>query len=307
MPAMESSAPAVDATARATTDWWTPLELLALGAIWGGSFLFMRIAAADFGPFALVEVRIVLGALILMPFLWRARALLTRTLWARFAIVGALNSAIPFTLFAWGAERAPAGIGAIANSLTVLFTALIALLVYRDRIGRVRALAMAVGFLGVIVLMSGKTAGDNIAAAALAGTLASLCYGFAINLTKRWFADVPPLAAVAGTLGCAALMLAPLAIANWPVTPLPHASWLSAIALGVLCTGIANAFFFRLIKRVSAARATTCTYLIPLFGVGWGWLLLGETPTATMLIAGTLILGSVIVSQRETSSGSKSA
>ena len=94
-------------------DWRTPLELLALGAIWGGSFLFMRVAASDFGPLALVEVRIVLGALFLMPFLWRIRARIDARLWLRFAIVGALNSAIPFTLFAWGAERAPAGIGAI--------------------------------------------------------------------------------------------------------------------------------------------------------------------------------------------------
>ena len=116
-------------------DWRTPLELLALGAIWGGSFLFMRVAASDFGPLALVEVRIVLGALFLMPFLWRIRARIDARLWLRFAIVGALNSAIPFTLFAWGAERAPAGIGAIANSLTVLFTALVGLLVYGDRIG----------------------------------------------------------------------------------------------------------------------------------------------------------------------------
>ena len=141
------------AAAAPRADWLTPLELLALGAIWGGSFLFMRIAAPSFGPFALVEVRIVLGALILLPFLWQVRARLDAKRVAQFAIVGALNSAIPFSLFAWGAERAPAGIGAIANSLTVLFTALVALLVYRERIGRRRALAMLVGFVGVVVLM----------------------------------------------------------------------------------------------------------------------------------------------------------
>ncbi len=298
MPEIEQAALPTLTSVPAARDAWTPFELLALGAIWGGSFLFMRVAAADFGPFALVEVRIVLGALILLPFLWRVHARLTRALWARFAIVGALNSAIPFTLFAWGAERAPAGIGAIANSLTVLFTALVALLVYRERIGRVRALAMFAGFVGVVVLMSGKTAGDNIAAAALAGTAASFCYGFAANFTKRWFVDVPPLAAVAGTLSCAALMLLPFAALSWPSTPIPQASWLSAIALGVLCTGIAYAVFFRLIQRVGAARATTCTYLVPVFGVTWGWLLLGEMPTLTMLVAGTLILGSVIISQR---------
>lgn len=298
MPAMEAAAPPIGAAAPAMGCWWTPLELLALGAIWGGSFLFMRIAAPDFGPFALVEVRLVLGTLILLPFLWRARALLTRRLWARFAIVGALNSAIPFTLFAWGAERAPAGVGAIANSLTVLFTALVALLVYRERMGRALALAMFVGFVGVVVLMSGKTVGDNISAAALAGASASLCYGFSVNFTKRWFPDVPPIAASAGTLGCSAVMIVPFAILSWPRIAIPQTSWLSAIALGVLCTGIAYAVFFRLIQRVGAARASTCTYLVPVFGVAWGWLLLGETPTLTMLVAGTLILGSVIISQR---------
>jgi drug/metabolite transporter (DMT)-like permease len=280
------------------TDWLTPLELLMLGAIWGGSFLFMRVAAPTFGPFALVEVRIVLGALILLPFLWQARALLSAKRVAQFAIVGALNSAIPFSLFAWGAERAPAGIGAIANSLTVLFTALVALLVYGERVSLRRALAMTVGFFGVVVLMSGKIAGSNVFAAALAGTAASFCYGFAANFTKRWFVDVPPLAAVAGTLGCAAILLAPFALATWPAQSPPQAAWGSAIALGVVCTGIAYAFFFRLIQRVGAARATTCTYLVPLFGVFWGWTLLVETPTATMLIAGAMILGSVIVSQR---------
>lgn len=295
------------AVPRPTTDWISLIELVALGAIWGGSFLFMRVAAPHFGPFPLVEMRIVLGAAILLPFLWQARARLTPKHWMQFAIVGTLNSAIPFSLFAWGAERAPAGIGAIANSLTVLFTALVALMIYRERIGARRASAMIVGFVGVVVLMSGKIEGSNVFAAALAGTIASLSYGFAANFTKRWFADVPPLAAVAGTLGSAAILLAPFAFATWPEQSPPTNSWWSAIALGVLCTGIAYAFFFRLIQRVGAARATTCTYLIPLFGVFWGWLLLGEVPTTTMLIAGALILGSVIVSQREAQTAAKPA
>ena len=293
---MSSALSAVDAP---RADWLTPLELLMLGAIWGGSFLFMRVAAQPFGPFALVELRVVLGALILLPFLWRARALLDAKRLLQFAIVGALNSAIPFSLFAWGAERAPAGIGAIANSLTVLFTALVALLVYGERVSLRRAIAMTVGFVGVVVLMSGKVAGSDVFSAALAGTAASACYGFAANFTRRWFVGVPPLAAVAGTLGCAAILLAPFAFASWPAQSPSAAAWGSAIALGVVCTGIAYAVFFRLIQRVGAARATTCTYLVPLFGVFWGWTLLAETPTLTMLVAGVMILGSVIVSQRE--------
>src|SRR5581483_6328384 len=103
--------------------WLTPLELLLLGAIWGGSFLFMRVAAGDFGAFAIVEVRLFLGALVLLPFLWRARAQFSAGLWARLAGIAAINSSLPFLLFAWAAERAPAGIGAIANATTVMFTA----------------------------------------------------------------------------------------------------------------------------------------------------------------------------------------
>lgn len=280
-------------------DWRTPLEILVLGAIWGGSFLFMRIAAPHFGPLPLVEVRVALGALMLAPFLWRARKVLDAAHWRRLAVVGVLNSAIPFSLFAWGAERAPAGIGAIANSMTVLFTALIAFVFYGERIGTRRAMALIAGFVGVVVLASGRTAGDNIMLAAIAGTLASLCYGIAVNLTKRKLMDLPPVVGVAGTLSCSALMLAPLAFATWPATPVPALSWLAAIALGVLCTGFAYFLFFRLIQRISATRAATCNYLIPVFGVGWAWLLLGETPTPTMLVSGVLILGSVIFSQRE--------
>ena len=280
-------------------DWRTPLELLLLGAIWGGSFLFMRIAAPHFGPLPLVEVRVALGALMLAPFLWRARRQLSAAHWRRFALIGVLNSAIPFSLFAWGAERASAGIGAIANSMTVLFTALIAFVFYRERIGLRRGMALIAGFVGVVILASGRTAGDNVALAALAGTLASLCYGVAANLVKRKLMDLPSAVGVAGTLGCSAVMLAPLAAATWPSERVPAASWMSALALGVLCTGFAYFLFFRLIQRVSAARAVTCNYLIPVFGVLWGWWLLGESPTPTMLASGMLILGSVIFSQRE--------
>ncbi len=299
IPAPSHSSAAPPANAPETRDWLSLFELLLLGAIWGGSFLFMRIAAGDFGPVALVETRLVFGVLILLPFLWRARVLVRPRHVAWFALVGALNSAIPFVLFAWGAERAPAGIGAISNSMTVLFTILVGFAAFGERIGRLRALALVGGFVGVVVLASGKTSGANVGQAAFAGTLASLCYGVAINLVKRYLADLPPGAIAAGTLGCSTLFVAPFAWWLWPATAIPVKSWACAITLGVLCTGIAYALMYRLVQRIGAARASTTTYLIPLFGVAWAWLFLGEQPTLTMLIAGALILGSVILSQRE--------
>src|SRR5689334_2678679 len=157
--------------------WRTPVELTLLGAIWGGSFLFMRVAAADFGAFPLVEVRLALGALVLLPLWWRARAQFTPGLWLRIAGIAAVNSVIPFALFAWGAERAPAGIGAITNAMTVMFTALVAFLFYGERIGPRRWIGLLAGFVGVAILASGHIAGANVGGAALAGTAAALCYG----------------------------------------------------------------------------------------------------------------------------------
>jgi drug/metabolite transporter (DMT)-like permease len=281
-----------------TARWLTPVELTLLGAIWGGSFLFMRVAASDFGPFALVEVRLALGAVVLLPFLWRARSQFTAGLWLHLTWISAINSAIPFILFAWGAERAPAGIGAITNSMAVMFAALVAFIFYGEEIGPVRAVGMLAGFVGVVVLASGKTAGASVAPAALAGTTAAFLYGIGVNVIRRHLKGIPASAIAAATLTTASVLVLPLALYNWPSHSIPTASWVSAILLGVLCTGTAFAIYYRLIHRIGAPRAATVTYLIPLFAVIWSWLALGEQPTVTMVAAATLILGGVALSQQ---------
>jgi len=256
------------------------------------------VAASDFGPVPLVEMRLGLGALVLLPFLWRARRQFPARLWPKLALIGAINSAVPFILFAWAAERAPAGIGAIANAMTVLFTALVGHLFFGERIGSRRAIALMAGFAGVVVLASGKVAGMSVGWAVMAGATASLLYGVGINLVRRHLTGLPPAAVAAATLGCGAVLLAPLAAVAWPDQPIPTMSWLSAAALGVLCTGFAFVMYYRLIARIGASRAATVTYLIPLFGVGWAWLLLDEPLTWSMAVAGVVILGSVAFSQR---------
>jgi drug/metabolite transporter (DMT)-like permease len=293
-----ASATIAPATASTQSRWLTPVELTVLGAIWGGSFLFMRIAAKDFGAFALVEVRLALGALFLMPFLWKARAQFTASQWARLAGIGAINSAIPFALFAWAAQRAPAGIGAITNSMAVMFTALVAFALYAERINTRRAVGLLSGFVGVAVLASGKAAGGSVWAAALAGTFGAFLYGIGANLIRRHLAGIPAGAVAAATLTCASVLLIPFAIATWPSHAIPVQSWVSAILLGVLCTGFAFLLYYRLIFRIGAPRAATVTYLVPLFGVLWAWIVLGEPLTTTMAIAGALILGGVALSQQ---------
>jgi len=214
-------------------------------------------------------------------------------------LISAVNTAIPFSLFAWAAQRAPAGIGAITNATAVMFTALVAFAFWGEHISKRRAVGLVAGFVGVVVLASGKTAGASVWSAALAGTFAGFLYGVGANLIRRQLAGIPPGAVAAATLVNASLLLAPFAILSWPHAPVPVHSWVSAVLLGVLCTGIAYFIYFRLIYRVGAARAVTVTYLVPLFGVVWAWIVLGEPLTVTMAIAGALILGGVALSQQK--------
>jgi drug/metabolite transporter (DMT)-like permease len=273
------------------------LLLLILGAIWGGSFLFMRIAVNDFGPVPLVEMRLALGSALLLPFLWRDREKFTLRRWPLMALIGALNSALPFLLFAWAAERAPAGVGAIANGMTALCTALMGFLFFHEKLSSRQGIALVAGFAGIIVLASGKMAGMSVGWASIAGAAASLMYGLGAHMARRLLLGLPSAALAAVTLGSGALMAAPFAIATWPRHAIPMKSWLSAGALGVLCTGIAFALFYRLIEKVGANRTAIVTYLVPPFGVAWGWLFLNEPVTVTMTIACMLILGSVALSQ----------
>jgi len=271
-------------------------ELLLLGAIWGGSFLLMRVASPEFGPFALVEIRLFFGALVLSPFVYRARKRLAGRWHILFAI-GLVNSAIPFTLFAWATKIAPAGISAIANSMTALFAVLFAGLMFGEKMGIRRGIGLVSGIIGVIVMVGMPMAGVPVGWAALAATCAAACYGLSNNLVRRHLGGLPPIALGGATLSCAAVVLFPVAVWRWPEQAISPAVWASAITLGVLCTGIAYAFLFRLIETIGPSRTATVTYLVPLFGVAWARLVLGEAITPGMIIAGALILGGVALSQ----------
>jgi drug/metabolite transporter (DMT)-like permease len=285
------------ASPRPATWWLTPVELGALAAIWGASFMFQRVSAPEFGAIPLAALRLALGAVVLLPFLWKERTHFPLRLWPTLLYIGAINSAIPFALFAWASQHAPAGIVAISNSLAVMFTALVGFAFYGERIGGRHFIALLAGFAGVVVLASAKVAGASTGLAVFAGTFAAFLYGVAVNLVKRKLAGLPPTALAAATLGCAALVLAPFAIAQWPDAPVSAASWGSALALGIVCSGIAYAIYYRLIQRIGGNRAVTVTYLVPLFAVIWAWIVLGEQPSWRMAVAGALILGSVALAQ----------
>ncbi len=296
MSQLEASLP--PAARLGSRDWRTPIELCLLGAIWGASFMLMRVAAPEFGAVPLVELRLGFGALILLPFLYSERRRFPLALWPTLALIACINSAGPFVLFAYAAKLAPAGIGAICNAMTVLFTALVAALFFGERIGWRRAIALGVGFAGVAILASARIEGATVGTAVAAGTLAAFLYGIGANLIRKHLTGMPPAAVAAATLSCATLVTLPFAAWQWPESSPSLRAWGAALLLGVVCTGLAFVVFYRLIQRVGASRAVVVTYLIPLFGVLWAWSLLGEPITLTMLIAGLLIVGSVALSQR---------
>ena len=279
--------------------WVHLLQLLILGAVGGGQFLLLRIAAPDFGPYALAEVRVLCAALVLSPALWHYRRAVPLHTWPMVALLGATMSAIPFGLMAWAALHAPAGVLAITNSTAVTFTWLVAAVFLGERIGGIRWISMFVGLAGVVVLVSAKTAGASFGLAAGAGVIAAIFLGGSVNLVKHLAAKGrPPIALAAAMMLAAAIELAPTAILNWPANDIALKSWMVAIALGTVFTGLASAFYFRLIGIIGAARAATLAYLYPAFGVAWGWMVLGEVPTLSMIVAGVLIIGSVLLAQR---------
>jgi drug/metabolite transporter (DMT)-like permease len=268
------------------------LELLLLGVIWGASFLFMRVAAPEFGALALVEIRVATAAVFLVAVLaWRRGMNDLPGAALPLTVVGVFSSALPFVLFAYSTLSVTAGTAALLNASAPLFGALVAYAWLRDKLTLPRVIGLAIGFGGIVLLAWDKVAiGGGSTLAILAGLGASFSYGLAVNYTKKKLGQVSPLATATGSQIAAALLLLPLALAYWPSEMPSLKSWLSVITLGMVGTGIANAYYFRLIARIGPARAIAVTYLVPVFGMLWGLIFLHEPVTASMLAACAVIL-----------------
>ncbi len=268
-------------------------ELMLLAALWGASFLFMRMGAGEFGPVALSTVRVGGAALFLLPMLlWRGQGGAIRTHWKPIFIVGVTNSALPFLCFSYAALSISAGLSSIFNSASPLWGALIAWVWLKDKLTPARMVGLATGFAGVLWLVWDKASlhSDGSGLGVLACVAATICYGFSANFAKRHLGGVPPLAVAAGSQAAAALVLLPWAALSWPGTTPSATAWTAAGLLAVACTGVAYVLYFRLIAHVGPANAIAVTFLIPMFAVLWGWLVLDEHITARMVAGCAVIL-----------------
>jgi drug/metabolite transporter (DMT)-like permease len=277
------------------------ISLLLLGMIWGSSFLFQRITVPVFGVATTAVGRIVLAAIVLVAVLLATgRRLQWRARWRDYMLVGLIGSGFPFLLFAFAAHSLPAGYSAVLNATVPLFSVLIGWAAGTQP-SLSKWLGVAVGILGVVTLVRFGTVELHwVTLAAFAGTLlASVFYAFNARTVKARFADVDPLVVATGAQIGAGLPLLPW-IALSPPTQLPTLSaTLSLVALGIVCTGIAYALFYRLIRDAGSDRAVTVTFIVPVFAEAWGAMFLAEPITwASSIGCGLVLLAVALIFER---------
>ena len=273
------------------------LELLLLSALWGGSFLFMRVAAPVLGPVWLIEIRVSLTVLILLPLIIRLELWQEiRQHWLALLIVGGLGSAAPFTLISFASLSLPAGFTSILNATTPLFGAVVAAIWLKERLTRVQQVGLGLGFAGVVVLVGLKaTVTSAFLLAVSAGLLASLMYAVSSPYAARSLMGARPLAIAAGSQLGAAIWLLPALPFTVPTQIPTLAVVASVLGLAGFSTALAYILFFRLLQSIGSTRVLTVTYLIPLFAIAWGALLLDEAVTVSMGGGGLLVLLSVAI------------
>ncbi|HQX59899.1 MAG: DMT family transporter [Rhodoferax sp.] len=269
------------------------VQLIGMSALWGASFPLLRIASPAFGPMALAGIRCALAALVLALLMrmlgerWPARAS-----WPALAALALLTVVAPFVLFNWAALTLPAGYSAVLNATAPVFGVLGAAMAGDERITLRSLLGCLAGFAGVALLvqLGPVEATPAVILAALACTAAAGCYGIGAIFMKRASAHHPPLAAAATIHVAAALVLAiPVGVAV-PTMELNAGVWMAVALLGLVTSGFMYWISMRLMREIPASAATSSAFMIPLFGVTWGGLFLGEPVTAGMVPGSLLIL-----------------
>ena len=278
---------------------YVPLLLLVAG-IWGASFMFIKIAVDEIQPVPMMALRLLLAALVLVPFLMLRRGVGPaiddlKTAGLGLVVLGAINNAIPFTLIAWGEEHVDSSVAAIANAPVPIFIAVLAIK-YRpsERVTGLRLVGILLGFLGVGVLVGFHPEGGWWAiVGTLAIVVAALFYAISNLFAQGRYGQTSPLVIVAGSTLWGGLMLTPIALFQLPEETPSAGAIASVVALGILGTAVALLFYYRMLVLYGASRASLVTYLIPPVAVLYGVAILDESLHANAIGGLLLILGGV--------------
>ena len=273
-------------------------ELLLLAAVWGASFLFMRIAAPVLGPVLLIELRVLIAGFTLLLVAIRFGLISEiKTNIIPLLIVGCINSAIPFLLFAFASLYLPAGFSSILNATAPLFGTLIAGLWLREKLTIVQFIGLVIGFAGVTILVGWTKipVTTNFIRAIAAGLIAPLSAAMAALYAREKLLGVNPIAVATGSLLGATIILLPVTPWFLPDRFPSLTIILVTIALSLFSTALAYVIYFRLISRIGASKSLIVAYLIPLFAMFWGTLILGEPITISMILGCGLILSGTAI------------
>lgn len=289
------------------------LLLILLAALWGPSFLFIKVAVSEIPPLTLVLGRVSIAAVLLTLFLWAQGKTLphSRTVWRHLAVMGFVHNTIPFVLFGWGEQYIDSAMASILNGTTPLFTIILAhYFIADDRLTPAKLMGVLIGFAGLLLLITPSlTDGVQVTTwGLLAVALAAALYGVAIVYSRNHLRGLPPLVAPAGQMIMATIYLLPLSLLvdrPFSLPPLSLPVLGSMLALGVLGTAVAFVVYYRLLETAPASYVSMTTYLIPVFGVILGMLVLKEQLTwhsyagFALILLGVMIVNGLLRLKRE--------
>lgn len=276
--------------------------LLGLAALWGASFLFIRIASPVFGPLFTIFARVTIAAVALLVYLLVSKKkLYVKEKWKEYLMIGALNAAIPFTLIATAALYLPSSMSAILNSLTPLFTALVVWVWLKEKLSLRKSIGIFIGVIGVGILVGGSSIPftQETVIAVIFSVFSTIVYGIAGVYAKRSFTGISPLSISTGQQIGASIVLLPFIFTNLPFTTnkVSSIAILSIVGLAIFCTAIAYLIYYYLLENVGPTKTLSVTFLVPVFGMIWGATFLKEEITWGMLIGlGIILYGVMLIS-----------
>lgn len=265
--------------------------LLTLASIWGASFLFIKLGVDEVEPAVVVLGRLVVGVAVLVPVvLLRGAIPDMRAMWVPCVVLGALNNAVPYWLIAFAETRIDSGLAAVIQAAAPILTVVLATRIDpSQRVRGLRLVGVAVGFVGVALLVGVQEGSQLVGALAVLGT--ATCYAVSVLYAGRTVRSFPPLEVAIGQLGVGMLLALPFGLAQLPSEAPPAKAVAAIVALGALSTGVAYLLYFTLIARAGASRAILVTYLVPAFALVYGTVFLDEPVTLSALAGLVLILG----------------
>lgn len=271
--------------------------LVSLGALWGGSFLLLKIALRDLAPTTVIAFRIASAALtlalVLPLYSGGGRALReVRERWRQLAFLGAINTALPFLLLTWGQQYIDTGIAAIFNASAPIWAAVFALFfVHSERATGLRLAGIVIGFVGIVFLIGFEpSGGDRAVLGSLSVLIGSASYAVGALYIGRRLAGISPLGVAFGSMLWASLYTLPLGLAELPGHDLTWQALACVLGLGVGATALAYLLYFGLIQGAGASRAILVTYLVPSMAILYGVVLLDERVTAQVVAGLALVL-----------------